>query len=705
MSRAENERTERAGGRRWWLALRRTPVSLWRDDIDHWAAALTYYSVLAVFPTLFVALSLIGMAHPAAGPELIGHVSALVPSNSRKDVYTALTDVTEQRSAAWVLIVVGVASAVLAAYNYLSIFRRVLHAMHGVADRRPPIRAIPRTTLTALGLLGLLVASAAVLILTSEAVRAIGRVLDLGEGGSTAWTVFKWPLLVALVAMLVMVVFRTGPESSRAPHRALPGGALAVLLWLVASAGFALYASHVPTYNRLYGSLAGIVVFLVWLWVSNLALLAGAQFNAELSACAAPREAAAGAAAEAAGSAGERAAGVAAHEAAGAAAAGATSAGAGPREGAGSTGEAQAAGRVPRMEAAGTASIGQADGRTAPDTADAASTGRVDGPAAPGTAGAGPRGGAGSTGEASIAAEMPGADTADAAGSGEARAAGLVPGTETTGTASIGQANGRTAPGAARSVSTAGQMDGVEASSAGGTGHADGRAASSVAGAVSNRETGTAGEMPGTEATGAGGVGGAQAAGRVPGVDEVSGPDAGGVTQAAGRVARRDGAAGQADGEVAGAAEAAGLPGVGGMASASGVSEWNGTPPNANGAGGADGGFGSNGSGGAHREVNGHGTARPGGTRAEPPAHAGDAGDAMQGIPPMPNHPPRSFEDHANGRRAAPGANVEPTPPETNPLSLAPGWPAVPPLPRHAPPPPFPPDTTPAERPPSAAIR
>ncbi|SOD59083.1 membrane protein [Streptomyces zhaozhouensis] len=283
MSRAEDGRTNDGGGRRWWVAFRRTPVSLWRDDIDHWAAALTYYSVLAVFPTLFVALSLIGMAYPAAGPELIGHVSALVPANSRQDVYTALTDVTEQRAGAWVLIVVGVLSSMLASYNYLSIFRRVLHAMHGVADRRPPWRTIPRTTLTALGLLGLLVASAAALILSGEAVRAIGRVLNLGEGGSTAWTVFKWPLLVVLVATLVLVVFRTGPDESRSPQRALPGGALAVLLWLVASAGFALYASHVPTYNRLYGSLAGIVVFLVWLWVSNLALLSGAQFNAELA--------------------------------------------------------------------------------------------------------------------------------------------------------------------------------------------------------------------------------------------------------------------------------------------------------------------------------------------------------------------------------------------------------------------------------------
>ncbi|GAB2900138.1 YihY/virulence factor BrkB family protein [Streptomyces mayteni] len=277
-----------AGADRWVVALRRTPVSMWRDDIDHWAAALTYYSVLAVFPTLFVALSVIGIADPGVAQELLWQFSALVPAGSRGDVVTALHDLSEQRSAAWVVTVVGAVSALVSAYNYLAIFRRVQHGMHGVIDPRPPWRAIPRTMLSALGLLMLLVASATVLVLTGGAVRVIGRALGPGEAGSAAWDLLKWPLLVVLVTSLVLVLFRTGPATGRVPFRGAAGGALAVLLWLVASAAFALYASGVGTYDRLYGSLAGIIVFLVWLWVSNLSLLAGAQFNAELTRLARP---------------------------------------------------------------------------------------------------------------------------------------------------------------------------------------------------------------------------------------------------------------------------------------------------------------------------------------------------------------------------------------------------------------------------------
>jgi membrane protein len=265
------------------VALRRTPVSLWRNDIDHWAAALTYYSVLAVFPTLFVALSVLGLVRPGAAEELISQVTALMPAGSRTEVGQALHDLAERRSAAWVLTVVGAASALVSAYNYLSVFRRVSHGMYGVVDPRTPWRAIPRTLLSATGLLALLVATATALVLTGGAVRGIGRLLGFGEAGATAWSVLKWPLLVLLVAGLVVVLVRAAPDGVVPPQRGVPGGALAVVLWLGVSAGFTLYASGVGTYNRLYGSLAGIIVFLVWLWVSNLSLLAGAQFNAELA--------------------------------------------------------------------------------------------------------------------------------------------------------------------------------------------------------------------------------------------------------------------------------------------------------------------------------------------------------------------------------------------------------------------------------------
>lgn len=255
---------------------------MWRDDVDHWAAALTYYSVLALFPTLLVAVSVIGLAHPSAAQALIDHVTAMVPASSRPDLRSALQDMTEQRAGAWLLMAAGAGSALLSSYNYLSIFRRVQHSMHQVADHRPAWRAMPRTLLTAVCLLILLVSSAMVLILTGDAVRALGRLLGTGTMAVAAWDALKWPLLLFLVAGLIMVLFRSGPPEARRVAHGVPGGALGVLLWLVTSAGFALYASQVGTYSRLYGSLAGIIVFLVWLWVSNLALLTGAQFNAEL---------------------------------------------------------------------------------------------------------------------------------------------------------------------------------------------------------------------------------------------------------------------------------------------------------------------------------------------------------------------------------------------------------------------------------------
>ena len=137
--------------------------------------------------------------------------------------------------------------------------------------------------ITACALLALLVTSAFILILTGEAAAALGRMLGMATAAGLVWSGLKWPLLLAIAAVLVLIVFRNGPPGTRSLRRALPGGILAVALWMLTSAGFAFYTSHAGTYNRLYGSLAGIVVFLVWLWVTNLSLLAGAQFNAELA--------------------------------------------------------------------------------------------------------------------------------------------------------------------------------------------------------------------------------------------------------------------------------------------------------------------------------------------------------------------------------------------------------------------------------------
>lgn len=274
----------RRDGRHYASALRRIPLALWREDATDWAAALTYYTVLAIIPALLVTVAAIGLAGSQATNELSDEITSLVPAQSRHLIRQALREMAHQRTAAWLLLIFGAVGALWSSSSYLGVFRRALHRMNGAVDHRPPWRKAPRLVITAVVLLTLLVTTAFTLVLTGDVVHEVGPVLGVGSTATVVWTVAKWPLLLALAAVLVLIVFRTGPPDTRHLRRALPGGVLAVLLWLLVSALFAVYASHSGTYSRVYGSLAGSVVFLVWVWLSNLSLVAGAQFNAELAA-------------------------------------------------------------------------------------------------------------------------------------------------------------------------------------------------------------------------------------------------------------------------------------------------------------------------------------------------------------------------------------------------------------------------------------
>ncbi|MEU5716317.1 YihY/virulence factor BrkB family protein [Streptomyces sp. NPDC020403] len=268
---------------RWRTALRRTPVSLWNDDISDWAAALTYYAILALLPALLVTVTVIGLSDPEATTALIADITAYAPAESGAALRRPLEEATHERTAVRLLIATGSVSAVWSACSYLAVFRRALHAMHHVKDTRPALRKAHLIVASAVGLLVLLMTSAFALVLSGPLARWLGRRVGLAHAGDALWTGLKWPVLLCLVACLILVLFRTGPASARGVRRGLPGGVLATFLWLFASAGFTLYATHIGSYGRLYGSLAGLVVFLIWVWFANLALLAGAQFNVELA--------------------------------------------------------------------------------------------------------------------------------------------------------------------------------------------------------------------------------------------------------------------------------------------------------------------------------------------------------------------------------------------------------------------------------------
>ncbi|WP_370420138.1 YihY/virulence factor BrkB family protein [Streptomyces sp. QH1-20] len=284
-----SDRSHRPGrARRAWYdtyatALRRTPVTAWDDNITDWAAALTYYTVLALFPVMLVILSVFGLSQPASTTGLIDDITDVVPAQSRELLRSTLLEMAGQHSAAWLLTTFGTIGALWSGSSYLSVFRRAVYAMERTDSDRPVLRTAPRIVLTALVLVVLLVVSALALVLTGGLARRLGQALHLGGGPVTVWDALRWPVLLVIAVTLVLVLYRSGPAHARPVRRMAPGGALAVLLWLASSAGFALYVSHAGTYPRLYGSLAGLVVFLVWLWIANLVLLLGAQFNAELA--------------------------------------------------------------------------------------------------------------------------------------------------------------------------------------------------------------------------------------------------------------------------------------------------------------------------------------------------------------------------------------------------------------------------------------
>ncbi|MER8062016.1 MULTISPECIES: YihY/virulence factor BrkB family protein [unclassified Streptomyces] len=274
-----------SGGRtyQWWAALRRTPVSIWNDDVTDWAAALTYYAVLALFPVLLVLLSVLGLTMPTAKPEVIDRLTGMVPAESRGLLRDVLLQLAGQSTAAWLLLFFGATGALWSGSSYLSVFRRALHAMHHVSAHRPVWRTAPRIIITVLVLLASLLITTFALLVSGSLARSMGRALDMGTVPQAAWDALRWPALAMVAVALVLVLYRSGPAPSRPLRKMAPGGGLAIVLVLSASFGFTVYASHANTYHRLYGSLAGAVIFLIWLWLANLALLAGAQFNVELA--------------------------------------------------------------------------------------------------------------------------------------------------------------------------------------------------------------------------------------------------------------------------------------------------------------------------------------------------------------------------------------------------------------------------------------
>ena len=244
------------------------------------AAALTYYSVMSLFPAILVGTSLIGLLDQDATDALLEGISTFAPSDSMAIIEDAVARLQMNPRAAGIVALLGLVAALWAASNYVAAFSRAMNAVNGTDEtRRWWTVLIVRLLLTIV--VGTLAAACAVVLATGgTVVRAVGEVLGSSGTAATVWEWLKWPVALVLVMVIVALLYWLAPaKRTRFTERA-PGAALAVVLWVVASAGFGLYVASFGNYDKTYGALGGVIVFLVWLWITNAALLFGGEYNA-----------------------------------------------------------------------------------------------------------------------------------------------------------------------------------------------------------------------------------------------------------------------------------------------------------------------------------------------------------------------------------------------------------------------------------------
>lgn len=254
-----------------------------RDSIIDWAAALTYYGVLSIFPALLVLFSAIGLLGQTTADRIQQFVQDTAPGQMGDFLVSAISQVRESSSTASLVAILGLLVAFWSASGYIGAFMRAANAIYDVPEGRPIWKKLPiRLGVTALIGLMLLV-SLLIVIFTGDFARQVGDAIGLGSTAVTVWSIAKWPVLVILVSLMFSVLYWASPNARQGGfHWITPGGVVAVIVWLIASAGFALYVANFASYNKTYGAIAGAIIFLVWLWLTNIAILFGAEIDAEL---------------------------------------------------------------------------------------------------------------------------------------------------------------------------------------------------------------------------------------------------------------------------------------------------------------------------------------------------------------------------------------------------------------------------------------
>jgi membrane protein len=262
----------------------RTVREFKEDKLQHWAAALTYYAVLSLFPAMLVMVSLVGLfANPDTVTRFLTDVvGALGPSSAVDTFKGPIESVTSNRGAAGVMAIVGIAAALWSASGYVGAFTEAANSVYEVEEGRPFWKLKPLQLFVTFVCISLVAVTALALVVSGPLATAVGDAIGLGDVAVTAWQWGKWPIMLLLVLVILHVLYFTTPNAKVRKKWVPPGAVLTLVVWIVASIGFAFYVANFGSYNKTYGTMGGVVVFLLWLWITNIAVLLGVEYNAEI---------------------------------------------------------------------------------------------------------------------------------------------------------------------------------------------------------------------------------------------------------------------------------------------------------------------------------------------------------------------------------------------------------------------------------------
>lgn len=267
-----------------WPTLKRTLTEFQEDNLTDWAAALTYYGLLALFPALIAMVSLLGIfGDPTTTTaKLTEIITELGPESGAETFEGPIKSIVENQSAAGLAFVLGLALALWSASGYVGAFTRASNIIYETPEGRPFWKLRPLQIAVTLAMIVMMALLAIGLVLTGPVVEAVAGPVGLSGTAVDVWNVAKWPVMAAIFILMVDVLYFTTPNVKIRGFRwVTPGALVAIVVWAIASALFAFYVSNFGSYDKTYGTLAGLVVLLLWFWITNLAILFGHQMNAE----------------------------------------------------------------------------------------------------------------------------------------------------------------------------------------------------------------------------------------------------------------------------------------------------------------------------------------------------------------------------------------------------------------------------------------